>query len=65
MDIPDNYDKWKTHDHEHERLLDELPECCYCHEPIQQEDAVCIDDVWYCDECLTDHFRKPVEDYVY
>lgn len=32
-----------------------LPKCEICGEPIQQEMAVYIDGVYYCDECLHDH----------
>lgn len=39
----------------------ELPLCCYCGEPIQQKQAVNINDDWYCDECLRMYFRKRVE----
>lgn len=44
--------------------LKELPVCCCCTEPIQQETAICINDEWVCDECLDTYFRKSVEDYI-
>ena len=37
---------------EQQRRLESLPECANCGEHIQQEDAVCIDGDYYCDECL-------------
>lgn len=52
------------YDAEQERMLEKLPRCCCCDEPIQQEDAVCIDDNWFCDGCLADYLRKPVDDYI-
>ena len=57
-----DFDRW---DAEQAIQLEMLPECCCCNEPIQQEDAVCINDEWFCDSCLADYFRKPVEDYAY
>lgn len=64
MYIPDNYDIWASHENEIERKLERLPRCCCCDEPIQQETAVCINDDWFCDCCLTEYFRKPVDDYI-
>lgn len=57
----DNYDMWRQHDMEQSRRLERLPVCSYCGEPIQQEDAVCIDGEWFCDDCLETHFRQAVE----
>lgn len=34
--------------------LELLPKCCGCGQPIQQEDAVCVDGYWYCEECELD-----------
>jgi formylmethanofuran dehydrogenase subunit E len=34
--------------------LQRLPKCTECGEPIQQEDAVCINGEYYCDHCLKD-----------
>ena len=52
--VPDNYDQWKTHDAEQEAALEKLPRCCQCDEPIQQDDAVYINDEYICDRCLDD-----------
>ena len=60
----DNYDIWRRHDEEQERRLARLPECCHCGEHIQQEDAVCIDGSWYCDDCLETYFRQATEYYI-
>ena len=42
-----------------------LPSCMYCGEPIEQEDAVCLDiggaQTWFCDACLTSN-RKSTEE---
>lgn len=42
------------HDAECEAQLDKLPVCCQCGEPIQQDDAVYINDEYICDRCLDD-----------
>jgi formylmethanofuran dehydrogenase subunit E len=62
MSIPDNADLYDKYDREMERLRRQLPECCHCGEPIQQERAVRIDGNWYCDDCLSDYFREVVEE---
>lgn len=56
----DNYDLWKMHDEKQQRALDELPLCVWCEQPIQQETAVCINDEFYCDDCLRD-LRRVVD----
>lgn len=58
--IPDNYDLWEAHDRERTRLIEQLPVCFHCEQPIQQEMAVCLDGTWYCDECLENN-RVEVE----
>ena len=45
---------FNRHDAEQQKLLERLPKCCCCDEPIQQEQAVRIDGRWYCDGCLQD-----------
>ena len=42
--------------------LKQLPECERCGHPIQQEWAVCIDDFWYCDDCI-EYSKKVVIPY--
>jgi formylmethanofuran dehydrogenase subunit E len=49
---------------EQEKELSKLPECCYCGEHIQQDSAICINDEWYCDDCLNDNFRRSVESFI-
>ena len=48
------------YDSDQQDELDKLPKCWNCEEPIQQEDAVCIDGDWICDRCLTE-FRRDIE----
>jgi formylmethanofuran dehydrogenase subunit E len=49
------------HDAKQEAWRKSRPECCKCGEHIQDEDAVCIDYEYYCDECLR-RMRKRVGD---
>lgn len=42
------------HDAEQEAWLEKRPECCRCGEHIQDEYAVCINDEYYCEQCLRD-----------
>lgn len=58
--IADNYDLWAAYDREQSRKLARLPVCADCGEPIQQEDAVYINEVWLCDDCL-DSYRRSTE----
>lgn len=56
--IPDNYDIWEAEERRKEHLLERLPECELCGEPIQQEDAVCLCGSWFCDDCLNSNRRE-------
>ena len=56
--VIDNYDLWEAHDREQERQLARLPKCCCCGEPIQQEEAVCIDEDYYCEECEDEAWER-------
>lgn len=49
------------HDRMQNRWLEQLPVCERCENHIQQERAVCIEGIWYCDKCL-DEFRKDVNE---
>lgn len=46
------------YDAEQQRSLDKLPKCMECHEPIQQDDALYINDGYICDDCLEDLRRE-------
>lgn len=50
------------YDAQQQAQLDKLPKCECCGKPIQQDDAVYIEDygVYYCDECLAD-MRRGIE----
>lgn len=46
-----DFNRW---DADQQNNLNKLPVCKCCGEHIQQDMAVCLDDNWYCDECLRD-----------
>ena len=49
---------------EQQKLLEKLPICYECGEPIQTEDCYEINDELICPKCLKDNHRKKVEDYI-
>lgn len=55
-----DFNRW---DADQTEWLERLPVCSECGEHIQQEDAVCINGEWYCDECLR-VMRVAVEEYL-
>lgn len=61
MYIADNYDRFAAHDAEQERLLDKLPRCCECDEPIQDDYLYEINGEYICESCLKDNYRKSVD----
>jgi formylmethanofuran dehydrogenase subunit E len=63
MNIPDSYDQWEAHDIELERKRARRPECCYCGEKIQDEEAYLINGDFYCEECMEREFKVLVDDY--
>lgn len=46
------------HEAEKQALLDKLPTCNFCGEPIQDEYLWEIGEDTYCDDCMREHFRK-------
>lgn len=47
-----------------ERKLELLPKCCCCGEPIQTEEAICVNDEWYCEECELDAWEVVRDHYL-
>lgn len=45
---------FNRHDRAQEMALNKLPKCKCCGEPIQQDDAFCIDGQYWCDNCMED-----------
>lgn len=50
----DPLDDFHRHDDEQTEWLEKRPRCGECREHIQQEKAVCIQGIFYCDDCLAD-----------
>ena len=42
------------YDSDQEDRLQEFPQCWNCGEPVQQEEAICVDGKWICDRCKMD-----------
>lgn len=52
------------HDAQQQKWLDSLPKCAYCNEPIQDDCYFEINGECVCEDCLNEHHRKWVDDYV-
>ena len=61
MYIADNYDRFAAHEAEQERLLDKLPRCCECDEPILDDYLYEINGEYICEHCLKEYYRKSVD----
>lgn len=64
MRIPDNYDLWKQHDREQHKLLQQLPRCSECDEPIQEEYCFEFNGEYICESCLKDNHKISVENLI-
>lgn len=49
-----DFERW---DAEREKLLNRLPQCEDCGEPIQDERAYYIDGGWICCDCMDSYLR--------
>ena len=56
-----DYDRY---DAEQYRQLKKLPCCCKCEKPIQEEYLYDVFDALYCEDCMNNTYRQPVEDYI-
>lgn len=45
-------------------LLERLPKCAYCGEPIQDDKCYLINDELVCPECLVREHEKKTDDYI-
>ena len=63
--MPDNYSLWEAHEAEQEKLLERLPVCRYCGEPIQDDHYFYIEGVIYCEDCMNEKYSRHIEDYYY
>lgn len=64
MCIPDNYDIYCAYEAEQERQMERLPVCCHCDNPITADFLFKIEGDLWCEECMLDEFRKPVDDFI-
>ena len=55
---------FNRHEAEQQKLIEKLPICYECGEPIQDDECFEINDELICPECLKDNHRKKVEDYI-
>jgi formylmethanofuran dehydrogenase subunit E len=61
MNIPDNYDLWKSHQAAQDRAEANLPTCCECGHTIYEESCYEIEGDPICDDCMYDNHRKSIE----
>ena len=64
MSIPDNYSQWEHHERQQERLLDRLPKCDRCRNPIQGDYLFDFYGDVYCEDCAMKLFRRNTEDFI-
>lgn len=56
----DDFNMW---DYQHEESLRKLPRCDYCGTELQ-EYLYHIDNELLCEDCMNDHYRMNVEDFI-
>ena len=61
--MPDNYSQWEAHEAKQEAMLQNLPVCCHCGEPIQEDRMFDINGNYYHVSCAEEEFKKWTEDY--
>lgn len=64
MSTPDNYDLWEKHDAEQQKALEQMPKCCECGNPIQEDFCYEINDEPVCDDCMHDNHRVFTESFI-
>jgi formylmethanofuran dehydrogenase subunit E len=64
MYCPDNYDAFCEHEASQESLLEKLPKCADCGEPIQEEHLFDINGDLFCYECAKSNFKRDTENYM-
>lgn len=56
-----DYDRF---DAEQERAMQKYPECACCGKRITDDFLFYIEGDIYCEECMEDEFRRPVDDFI-
>jgi len=64
MYVPDYLDLYKRYEEDQERRLKHRPVCCICDEHVQDDFYYEINGEVVCRNCLEDHCKKYVEDYI-
>jgi hypothetical protein len=64
MTIPDNYSQWVAHEKEQEAWLSTRPVCCYCDEPIQEDELMDINGKLYHTDCAIEEFSRQTDSYI-
>lgn len=64
MNVPDNYDQWEAHEARQQKVLEALPQCEECGEPIQDDFYFDINDTIKCEDCMIRDHRKRTEDFI-
>lgn len=60
-------ESWDEYCYRQEKMLNSLPRCCWCGEPIQDEYMYDFGDGYVCENCKEEHLkdiRKNVDDYL-
>lgn len=55
---------FRAWDRDQSRMLERLPVCADCEEPIQYENYYTFDGLFYCPECVDNNHRKHTEEYI-
>lgn len=55
---------FERYDAEQARLLQKLPRCADCDEPIQDDHYYLINDEPICPDCIDSNYRKDIGDYI-
>lgn len=58
--IPDNYDFFRMHEDEQDKLLEQRPVCVCCGDHIQDDYCYDVCGEIYCEDCMVSCFRKVV-----
>ena len=55
---------FNRHEREQDKLLERLPKCADCGEPIQDDDYYEFDCYFYCWDCVNDNHKKSTDSFI-
>jgi formylmethanofuran dehydrogenase subunit E len=55
---------FEKHDAEQQKALEQLPKCCECGDPIQEDWCFEYNGEPICEDCLYDNHRKSIESFM-